>query len=158
MSPSVKSNTIYKCGWCDSVFDFDGAIEKTQERCPHCPDKPIQWTQIPVQIVCDFCAEPAEEKDLWTYFCPSFEYPYAVVGMVSEGSSGNWAACDTCHDLIEANDQRALTVRSMDMEEKRDPSVGPHRPILFAMGTAIHRAFFAHKYDQPPVKGAGPNG
>lgn len=156
--PSVSSNTIYKCGHCGSIFDFDGALERTQQPCPNCPTLPIHWGTVPVQIVCDFCSTPAEEKDLWTYYCPDFRYPYVVVGMVSEGSQGNWAACDACHDLIEANDQRALTVRSMDMEEKRDPSTSPHRAVLFALGNAIHKGFFANKYDKPPVKGAGPDG
>jgi DNA-directed RNA polymerase subunit RPC12/RpoP len=156
--PSVKSNTVYECGHCHSIFDFDGALERTQSPCPNCDHRPFQWRQVAVQIVCDFCSEPAEEKDLWTYFCPDFKYPYAVVGMAAEGSKGNWAACEECHDLIEANDQRALTKRSMDMEEKRDPSVRPHRPVLYAMGEAIHKGFFAHRYDKPPTKGAGPDG
>lgn len=154
---TVASNTVYECAHCHSIFDFDGALEKTQEPCPNCNHRPFQWQQKPVVIVCDFCSTPVQEEDLWTFFCPDFEYDYMVVGMVSEGSKGNWAACEECKDLILANDQRGLTTRSMDMEELRDPGMKPHRQVLYAMGAAIHRGFFKNKLDKPPVKGAGPD-
>ncbi len=53
---------------------------------------------------CDFCSEPE----------PAWSYPAATVRVVSNHvSDGDWAACDACHDLIEAKDFNALADRSL---------------------------------------------
>jgi hypothetical protein len=58
--------------------------------------------------ICDFCSSP----DV------AFVYPartfaaYLFDGIVGE-SVGNWAACPTCHELIEADRQADLVERSL---------------------------------------------
>ena len=60
--------------------------------------------------VCDFCsATPVE----WSYPATTF-----LSDQFSEwGSAGSWAACQPCHDLIEADDYDALGSRSIEKYE-----------------------------------------
>lgn len=67
----------------------------------------------PGEEVCDFCSDPDVK---WRYPC------YSHVGLVTDlpglqlldQSVGDWAACDTCHDLIERSDRDALAKRTID--------------------------------------------
>lgn len=61
----------------------------------HVPDPiPADLVANEAVAVCDFCSQQAP---VWTY-------PASTFTMSNEpfGSSGDWAACDGCHDLIEA--------------------------------------------------------
>lgn len=53
---------------------------------------------------CDFCSAPF----------PAWVHPSADFIMAEGWASadGAWAACDTCHELIEAEDRRALAERA----------------------------------------------
>ena len=53
--------------------------------------------------ICDFCSAP---NVAWRYPAQSF-LAYAIAGVVGQ-SVGDWAACRTCHELIEAGDRRGL--------------------------------------------------
>jgi DNA-directed RNA polymerase subunit RPC12/RpoP len=151
--PGVGSNTIYECAECQAKFDFED-IRGANEPCPFCGHH--QYKQVRVVSVCDFCSDTRSESELWTYYCEDFQYPVHIVGIPDGGSKGAWAACDTCHELIESNDRRALALRSTDRDIKRHPSAAPHKNTIFAIAKAIHDGFFEHRIDRPPVKGAGP--
>jgi len=70
--------------------------------------------------VCDFC----RSVPTWDY--PAHDFTAQVLAVSSrqdvtditelepQGSRGGWAACDTCHDLIEAGDWDQLAERSVD--------------------------------------------
>ena len=67
-------------------------------------------------LVCDFCSKTPVK---WSYDCPDFE---AWAGRNEEDkitirgmSRGGWAACDVCHDFIEADDYESLLQRSVDV-------------------------------------------
>jgi hypothetical protein len=57
--------------------------------------------------MCDFCSD----RDIaWSYSARDFG---VVEPNVQWGSRGSWAACQPCHDFIEANDRKGLTERSV---------------------------------------------
>ncbi len=57
------------------------------------------------RLRCDFCTR---EDVRWTY--PARDFTEKVAGR-TVGSQGGWAACDPCHDLIEADDYDGLATR-----------------------------------------------
>jgi len=88
--------------------------------------------------ICDFCSD----KEIgWRY--PADDI---VELSVMWGSSGDWAACDTCHDLIEADDRKGLTERSVDRFYIHHPGMVPDTPdarrMMFQEISQLHAAFF----------------
>jgi hypothetical protein len=66
--------------------------------------------------VCDFCSSP---EPRWEHRCHDNESVMIAVGSADElattmgaGSLGSWAACDPCHDLIEAGSRDELARRA----------------------------------------------
>lgn len=61
------------------------------------------------RLACDFCpqAEEGAAPARWRYPARSF----AVAHLPGSGSRGDWAACDPCHALIEADDWEGLEER-----------------------------------------------
>jgi len=59
-------------------------------------------------IICDFCSS----QDVhWSYDCPDFSL--TLPSGEPWGSTEGWAACDACHDFIEANDWDGLRERAV---------------------------------------------
>lgn len=133
--------------------------------CPVCGAS--EWEVVLVQPVCDFCSEPFDtEGECWTFPCESFEYPFVAVelqpghaNIQTEGSDDAWAACDTCHDLIEDGDRVALAKRSVKKDIERHPEAAKERPMLMRMTRAMQDGFFKHRNGeaiQAPVRGGNP--
>lgn len=68
------------------------------------------------QEKCDFCSERPVQ---WQYPCRTFEVPDPpMVPLPIRGRSvGAWAACQTCHDLIEDNNWRGMLRRWESVSE-----------------------------------------
>jgi hypothetical protein len=91
-------------------------------------------------LLCDFCSalDPA-----WRYPAQSF-VAYCAPNIAGE-SVGDWAACDRCHILIEANDRSGLAQRSVDELIARDPEARAAAAVLYEKLAELHREFFAHR-------------
>ena len=91
-------------------------------------------------LQCDFCSAP----------CPSWRYParsfiaYRAANLAGE-SVGDWAACDACHKLIEADDHEHLAQRSLDELILKYPEARSAAEILFDELADLHRQFFEHR-------------
>lgn len=91
-------------------------------------------------LQCDFCSAP----------CPSWRYParsfiaYRAWNLAGE-SVGDWAACDACHKLIEADDHEHLAQRSLDELILKYPEARSAAEILFDELADLHRQFFEHR-------------
>jgi hypothetical protein len=57
---------------------------------------------------CDFCSDP---NPTWSYPCKTFDT--MLGGLPIFKSLGAFEVCDRCHDLIEANDWRAMEERAI---------------------------------------------
>lgn len=71
--------------------------------------------------VCDFCSSPAVR---WAYpardsVVTDLTARLHAEGMPGAGSEGGWAACDTCHALIERTDRQGLVLRAARKFAKR---------------------------------------
>ena len=91
-------------------------------------------------LMCDFCSD-LDVK--WSYEASSFVMP-------ESGSAfhGGWAACDPCHDLIEADKRQQLAKRSVDTFFKNNPDVKDVPAVRVAIAKhvrAAHAGFFAVK-------------
>ena len=62
---------------------------------------------------CDFCGS---SRVAWSYPCGEFT-------ILCLRTSGPWNACDTCHLLIEANENEALALRSNNTLIAKLPSL-----------------------------------
>ncbi len=58
---------------------------------------------------------------------------------------GDWAACECCHDLIEANDGRGLVQRSLECSGGKAPETKPAAAVFHQHLTELHDQFFAHR-------------
>lgn len=90
--------------------------------------------------ICDFCSSP----DV------AFVYParnfaaYVFDGIVGE-SVGDWAACPTCHGLIESDRQADLVERSLVTLLERQPEMrGAERELRGQIGS-FHIMFFRNR-------------
>ena len=146
--PSIESNTIYRCKGCRTIYDFEGSTPfiKPCERCGV-----LSYEQLVVQVVCDFCSRAQEEGEVfWTYPCANFIYPVSPpTDVPSGGSMGGWAACDACHELIEALDLDTLARRSVDADLHRHPHMNDRRQELLSATTRMQLAFMRHRIGEP---------
>ena len=90
--------------------------------------------------ICDFCSDP---NVTWQYPAQSF-IAYAVAGIVGE-SVGDWAACTTCHRLIEAGDHSGLLEQSLRRLLEKNPEMRPAEAELRERLARFHRMFFGHQ-------------
>jgi hypothetical protein len=79
----------------------------------------------------------------WRYPAQSFIAYYAA--NVAGESVGDWAACDLCHLLIEADDRSGLAQRSLDELILKHPEVIAAAAVLYEDLAEIHQRFFAHR-------------
>jgi hypothetical protein len=66
---------------------------------------------------------------------------YAIAGVVGQ-SVGDWAACRTCHELIEAGDRRGLLERSLGTLLEKNPEMRPAESELRCQIAQFHRLFY----------------
>jgi len=78
--------------------------------------------------ICDFCSSQAVA---WSYDVDDFQIIDRPEVHEGWGSVGNWAACDECHELVEAGDQRELAMHSLKTFFTSHPEV-PDRPEVRA--------------------------
>jgi hypothetical protein len=137
----------------------------------------------PGEEICDFCSEPLDPKTVWTYRTepheigtwkqkgfsvqPGVEVTKApdpakldeewVMHQMDE--DGFWAACPTCHRLIEADDRRGLIERSLETAvvkaRKMLRSDVPAAVVMEIRGAIAqaHAGFFINKKDDAPWQG-----
>jgi hypothetical protein len=85
--------------------------------------------------VCDFCSEA---DPAWVY--PARDFVFGI-----SRSAGGWAACDRCHDLIEAGDSSGLADRSLLELGRWHVLTGEDEVELLAALRAIHLGFWASR-------------
>ena len=90
--------------------------------------------------LCDFCSEPAVT---WRY--PAGSFVAYVVGNIGGESVGDWAACERCHSLIEAENLQALARRAAEKLVGKHPEMKPVEDEVLAAMTTLHESFFAHR-------------
>lgn len=88
---------------------------------------------------CDFCSEP---NPGWCYPAQTFQGP--TIGKDLYVSVAEWGACDTCHDLIEANDREALVDRFLVRWEAKNGQ-RPDHDDLRALVLALHGQFWDNR-------------
>jgi len=91
-------------------------------------------------LQCDFCSMPGPA---WRYPAGSF-IAYCAPNVVGE-SVGDWAACEMCHVLIEADDRRGLAQRSLDELILKRPEAILAAAVLYEDLAELHQQFFAHR-------------
>jgi hypothetical protein len=89
---------------------------------------------------CDFCSVPGP---VWRYPAQSF-VAYRASNLAGE-SVGDWAACDLCHVLIEADDRSGLAQRSLDELILKHPEAVAAAAVLYEDLAVLHQQFFAHR-------------
>ncbi|MFN7544970.1 MAG: hypothetical protein ACK5TN_19495 [Acidobacteriota bacterium] len=94
--------------------------------------------------ICDFCSSP----DV------AFVYPartfaaYVFDGIVGE-SVGDWAACPTCHGLIDSDRQADLVERSLVTLLESQPEMTCAAVELRAQLRSFHLMFFCNRVGSP---------
>lgn len=91
--------------------------------------------------ICDFCSERPVK---WRY--PAIDIkPAESISLpeLKQSSIGDWAACQTCHDLIEAENWPDLARRSAQSVVMSTPKLAPVYLGLVAMSRALHTEFRA---------------
>jgi hypothetical protein len=90
--------------------------------------------------ICDFCSE---EPITWSY--PAQSFIAYVLGEVGGESVGDWACCDLCHSLIEANDTDGLARRAIETLTGRHPEMNLVRDELLLQMKILHQSFFKNR-------------
>ena len=111
----------------------------------------------PGEEACDFCfGRPV----LWQYPCSSFVGPTAENDkqVWIQESVGAWAACEICHQLIEANQRMDLAERSYNAANAPEGWEQIKRMIpkreLIGHFRVLHDQFFYHRGEAIPVRTA----
>lgn len=91
-------------------------------------------------LLCDFCSAPAP---VWRYPARTF-VAYSIANIAGE-SVGDWAACELCHTLIQADDRCGLARRSVDELIAKHPETREAAAVLYEELAGLHREFFAHR-------------
>jgi len=79
----------------------------------------------------------------WRYPARSF-VAYCTPDVAGE-SVGDWAACDLCHVLIEADDRSGLAQRSVDELILKHPEAIAAAAVLREDLAELHQQFFTHR-------------
>lgn len=135
--PSALSNTLYKCADCGNVEDFEGR-DVVACRCGQ-----FHWEQMRIVTVCDFCGWQGVQ---WTFPARSFEIPTPGP---TQGSEGDWAACEKCKELVENHDRIGLARRATEASIERQPELRGLTAQVYASVADLHRQFFAHRTGPP---------
>jgi hypothetical protein len=144
----VRDNNIYQCGneSCETIMAIDDPA-MFDAPCPNCGF--IGKSQMTVVVVCDFCSEPIEGEWCWSYPARDFLYTIQFEGYGTHGSKGDWAACEICHHLIQADNRVQLAARNVRLDLERDPKAKRLAPQLGALALALHKDFFNNRTGEP---------
>jgi hypothetical protein len=96
------------------------------------------------QLVCDFCSTPSPA---WRY--PALSFIVAEYKTPVQQAVGDWAACEECHQLIEAGNAAALALRSADLLILAHPEMLPSFDWVLDQMTELHAQFFANQTGSP---------
>ena len=96
-------------------------------------------------LLCDFCSKPSPN---WRY--PASEFTTVPEPEQSPATSiGDWAACDTCHDLIEASEWIGLCVRSTETLIAVRPDLLDRTDEIAKVMVSLHCGFRDHRGGPP---------
>lgn len=87
-------------------------------------------------MLCDFCCA---DHPCWEYPADDF------IAFAAQGSLGSWAACETCHGLIEAGDHDGLAQRSLATFCHRQELTRQESVKVLAILRDLHVAFRQHR-------------
>lgn len=136
-APSVKDNSTYECRGCGAVVSRGVALHNP---CPGCGARRFQ--QIATTHVCDFCSMPlAQTEETWTHYAHEHVLP-TPPGVARHVQNAEWAACATCHGLIEVGDAEALLDRAVEKHVALHPEL-PRNFLRMAVAVP-HAGFWAH--------------
>jgi hypothetical protein len=90
--------------------------------------------------VCDFCSDEHITRD---FSCKTFEFPDPRLGW---GSTGDWAACDKCAAMVDAEKWDELLDRAMTQYGELPPE---HFAAIRERVALLHQLFNQNR----PVKG-----
>lgn len=88
----------------------EGVISGTLDGDLHAADAATVKAAIMASAVCDFCSSPGASH---TFDVPDFGISTLPGNYGAGRSTGGWAACDACADLIRANKRKALVDRAI---------------------------------------------
>jgi len=97
-----------------------------------------------MSCVCDFCSHPSVG---WRY--PARSFVAYIVGGIAGQSVGDWAACDTCYELIEKDDRPGLAAHSIDSLIRLHPECEVAREELAREMEGLHGTFFSSRMGAP---------
>lgn len=135
------------CGVCGHVLNrYTGSFGETWihslEKDNDHPPVPVPVDSIHTTFMCDFCLA---ENARWAL--PVEDYTAAPTGE----NVGDWAACDVCASLLQADDWDGITSRAVAAMQERHPGAPDNRPafdflyqqlrqhIIGEVALAIHR-------------------
>lgn len=96
--------------------------------------------------VCDFCSsdEPRHDEP-----CADFETDRGTLSLLGgpyvANSTGAWASCETCHQLITQNKWHTLARRAIDVYCRRHP--GAPRSLIARGVEHMHGGFRQHRLE-----------
>lgn len=103
--------------------------------------------------VCDFCSAPGPR---WTYGCLPFNY-----NGIPAGSDGDWGACDSCRELIDADRWGDLADRSIEsmLFHSKGAANRQQKEFMRRQVLAMHQQFATHRTgpataERPPARRA----
>ena len=111
------------CGVCGHVLNrYTGSFGETWihslETDNDHPAVPVPVDSIHTTFMCDFCLA---ENARWAL--PVEDYTAAPTGQ----NVGDWAACDVCASLLQADDWDTLTNRAVEAMQRRHPGTPSNR-------------------------------
>jgi hypothetical protein len=102
----------------------------------------------PEGTVCDVCSSPEIRYD---YPCKPFTLPHLYMG-----NADDWALCEPCAELVEANRRPELRLRAIEAA-LGDERITPAQRLSYeTMVQALHDAFFSHRSGPRVEIGDGP--
>lgn len=137
-------NNKIRCVTCGTINDLQG--KPFRFACPNCGG--VEHEQIASFPCCDFCG--AEADRYWRFACPPF-----VIEELGYGSADDWAACDDCRPLVEAQAEESLIERWLLLNHGDFPELP--EVVAAALIRRFHDAYFAHRttttpYPEPELK------
>lgn len=117
------------CGVCGQVLDRRGPDEWLHSRelaglSDHIA-VPVNYEDIPVRTMCDFCYDEVPIAQAWTL--PAKDFLVPIVGHVSAGS---WACCSVCAAIVKRGAWEEIIAR-----------VATRKPLNLPTRTFMRRLF-----------------
>ena len=96
--------------------------------------------------ICDFCSS---EPGVFRYPATTFIAEGLSTADYAQQSIGDWAACATCHAMIEGAEMASLTIRSLNFLCQKEPTYEPFREELYQEMFMLFRQFRQHRCGEP---------